>query len=268
VALLENSLVQELRLTYCEFAMGSFPSLDIAQRQVAQSFGANSTVTTLWLDHSVENEVYFCAILNALQSNATVQRLTLRRTSPLFGTMPALAINAIGSLLQSSTCAVTNICLDRFNWIDNLFDPIAIGIRNSLKIESLEFSDCHFPLSASHQLHSIFSQDSTASRLTLSGNVAFPFPDGNRTLTDIIQASPALRELSLVRFDGYSDEIKLFQAICDGLASESCSVQRLLLDSLQYAFCPVFCQAFTCFHKVRYVAFDVPTPNAIAISKL
>jgi hypothetical protein len=256
VKLLQHSMIQELCLEKCKYQRVRYPSHDI--RQLAQAFGANCTVSklTLGLDSS-DNEAYFCEILNALQSNVTVERLTIQRWTRFFETIPSLVINAISNLLRSSMIPITNLSLDGFNWKDNLLDPVATSIQNSPTIQSLEFSGCYFPPSACNQLHWILSHASTTRCLTLSGCVVFLTANGNRMLTDIIETSHALHQLSLVHFRANRDEFERFQAILDGLASVSCSVQRLELDSLHDAIRRPFFHAIASFHKVQYVSFDI-----------
>jgi hypothetical protein len=120
----------------------------------------------------------------------------------------------------------------------------------------LELSDSQFHPAACHQLRSLFSLGSI-SCLTLSGNVVFPREDDNGVLTDVIQASPKLRQLSLVHFPAHRDEMERFQAILKGIASQSCCVERLLLDSLYAVNWPAFFHAIARFRKVQYVSFDI-----------
>jgi hypothetical protein len=264
VALLENSMVQELSVEKCTIRTGSFSSPDIAQRQVAQAFGANSTITNLTLGYTIDSAVYFCAILDALQSNITVERLTIQKWTLCHIPMPAVVIESISNLLRLSIGSIINFSLVGFDGSDNWFDPIARSMQNSQTIQSLEFTNCVFHSSACHQLRSIFSHGSTTSRLALSGSIEF---FGNRMLTDIIQASPTLRELSLV-FDRRSySEMERFQAILDGLASESCNVERLLLGSLRDVIWPAFFHAIGSFHKVRYVSFDISCNLGVSTRK-
>jgi hypothetical protein len=57
------------------------------------------------------------------------------------------------------------------------------------------------------------------------------------------------------------DEIARFRAILDGLTSESCIVQRLILDSLFDVNCPEFVHAIANFHSVQYVSFGVSSQD-------
>jgi hypothetical protein len=229
VALLDNALLKGLQLPRCGFKRGSFPSEDIAQRRVAQAFGANSSIINLALGYAVGSEAF-----------------------------SALVIGAIGSLLRSTIGPITNVHLDGFNWTDNSFDPIANSIQTSPKIQSLEFSNCYFHLSAFHQLCSIFSHGSTTSCLSILSGVEFlHLGDNSHAITEIIQTSPTLRQLSMFDVRTYYNEVGRFQAILNGIASISCSVERLLLDSVWDAVCPAFFQAIASFHKVQYVSFCV-----------
>jgi hypothetical protein len=258
VALLDNALLKDLQLPRCGFKRGSFPSEDIAQRRVAQAFGANSSIINLALGYAVGSEAFFCAILDALQSNVTVENLTIQRLTRFSNATSALVIGAIGSLLRSTIGPITNVHLDGFNWMDNLFDPIANSIQTSPKIQSLEFSNCYFHLAAFHQLCSIFSHGSTTSCLSILSGVEFlHLGDNSHAITEIIQTSPTLRQLSMFDVRTYYNEVGRFQAILNGIASISCSVERLLLDSVWDAVCPAFFQAIASFHKVQYVSFCV-----------
>jgi hypothetical protein len=259
--LLDTALLKDLRLLCCEFERGSFPSEDIAQRRVAQAFGANSSIISLALGRADGSEAYFFAILDALQSNVTVERLTIQRCCLRFSDeTPALVIDAIviGNLLQSTIGQITHVRLDDFNWTDNSFAPIASSIRTSTKIQSLEFRNCVFHHSACRQLCSIFSHGSSASCLSLLSGVEFlptALEGRNCVLTEILQTSPTLRQLSM--FNSSYDEEGLFQAVLNALTSESCSVERLILDTLWDSHCPALFDALASFGKVQYVSFDI-----------
>jgi hypothetical protein len=106
------TLVRDFRLlvlgwTQREILKGSFPTEEQAIQQVAQSFATNSSILDLSLPRSYRDEAYFSPILNALQSNASMETLSIHNRR--CGKTPAWAQRAFVDLLESSVCPIRNL---------------------------------------------------------------------------------------------------------------------------------------------------------------
>jgi hypothetical protein len=244
VALLDSDNgvpVRELHLMDCHIVNTTFcfESEAEAVRLVAQRFALCPTLERLVLDINAHNEVYFGAIVRALQMNTHIQTLCVRHNMvhPGGGTapIPTNASNAMIDLFQSSSkSSLRSIRFLKFAWAgDDSLAALAQSLRTSpLRLESIWFEGCCLlDDEACQSFCSMLDRgDSLAPlRLSLHGNVEFPNQSRNYLTNLMVNCLPTVRQLCLTGFGESVASKKRLRAIFCALTSDKCPIHRLLV---------------------------------------
>jgi hypothetical protein len=245
IALIQDSRLKAFAMSNCTIRNGSFTTQEQAARHVCESF-ATASIGDLSLDLG-DSEHYVCGALTSLQSNSTLETLKLGCFSD--NVPAALVRSAFVELLGPSACPIYNLSLTGFGWKDDVFEEMARSICDSQRISSLSLHNYSLGR-AFDGLRSIFSQDSHPVELHLSGRLEFPFAV-DCLLSDLIGSSLGLCLLDVSGFMSRWDLRRgiFFYGVLRGIKSESCAVQRLLLDKFPDEQCLKFVKAIGSFGK-------------------
>jgi hypothetical protein len=158
IGLLEGPYLKAFAMVFCNIATGSFGSDAEAVHEVARRFSLHPTLQSLVLDIHPLNEAYFCAVLNALQTNTRIEKLTLCHSADLGTPLSATASDAMVRLFQTSICLRLRVIqFVWFTWTGDSLAALAQSLRTSpMQIKEICFEHCRLDDASCTHLGSMF----------------------------------------------------------------------------------------------------------------